>query len=126
MLNEKEATKRVKLIEAKNGARLFRNNLGAVYAQDGRFIRFGLANESAQMNAIIKSADLIGIKPIKITRDLVGATIGQFVSREIKKQNWHYTATDREKAQLAWINLINSLGGDACFSDGFKNFIPEK
>jgi hypothetical protein len=90
--------------------------LGAVHTNDGRFIRFGLANESTAINKIIKSGDLIGIKPIKITNDLIGATIGQFVSREVKTSDWKFKDTEREKAQLKWIELITSLGGDACFA----------
>jgi hypothetical protein len=38
------------------------------------------------------------------------------LSREIKKSGWKYAATDREKAQLSWINMVTMLGGDACFA----------
>jgi hypothetical protein len=49
---------------------------------------------------------------------MVGRVIGQFICREVKKTGWTYKATDREKAQQNWINLINKLGGDAAFTTG--------
>ena len=102
----------------KVGARLWRNNVGGMYDETGRFIRYGLANETAAMNKVIKSADFIGVRPVLITPAHVGATIGQFLSREVKAGDWRYTGTEREVAQLAWATLITSLGGDAGFATG--------
>ena len=102
----------------KVGARLWRNNVGGMYDETGRFIRYGLANETAAMNKVIKSADFIGIRPVLITPAHVGTTIGQFLSREVKAGDWRYTGTEREVAQLAWATLITSLGGDAGFATG--------
>lgn len=108
----------IRLEASQRGCRLWRNNVGATYTPTGQFIRFGLANDSAQLNKAIKSADLIGIRPVLITQAHVGLTIGQFISREVKHPGWKYTGTERERAQLAWAELINSLGGDACFTTG--------
>lgn len=108
----------IRLEASKKGCRLWRNNVGATYTPDGAFIRYGLANESSGVNKQIKSADLIGIRPIKITQNMVGATLGQFLSREVKAANWRYANTEREQAQLRWAELILSFGGDACFVNG--------
>ena len=81
-------------------------------------IRYGLANESAEQNKAIKSADLIGIRPVLIEPRHVGHTIGQFVSREVKKGGWVYTGKGRETAQMNWVRAIVSRGGDACFCIG--------
>ncbi len=118
MSDEQKILAECRLKASKEGTRLWRNNVGALYAQDGRFIRFGLANESKQLNDNLKSSDLIGIKPILITPDHVGTTIGQFICREIKKSNWSYKGTKREQAQKRFIDLVNKMGGDACFFNG--------
>lgn len=103
---------------ASKGLRVWRNNVGAFQDASDRWVRFGLANDSAAVNARIKSGDLIGIRPHRVTPDDVGRLIGQFVSREMKAPGWHFTATDRELAQQAWIELVLSLGGDASFATG--------
>ena len=106
----------IRLEASKKGYRLWRNNVGALQNDQGQWVRYGLGNESGKMNSFIKSSDLIGIKPVKIRETMVGMTIGQFVSREIKGNDWIYKGTEREQAQLRWIELITGLGGDACFA----------
>lgn len=116
--SEAWAQQRVRLEASKVGARLWRNNVGVLFDEDGRPIRYGLANDSKALNIQIKSSDLIGILPATIRPEDTGKTIGIFTSIEIKKPGWKYTGKDREAAQLAWINLIVSLGGIAAFSTG--------
>jgi hypothetical protein len=84
----------VRMEAARRGMRLFRNNP----------VRYGLANESKKINSVVKSSDLIGIGPD-----------GRFLAYEVKKNGWVYRATDREKAQLAFITFINMMGGRAAF-----------
>jgi hypothetical protein len=115
---EDYAQAQVRLEASKKGGRLFRNNVGAAYLTDGTFVRFGLANDSPAVNKTLKSGDLIGPMPVLITPAHVGTVIAQFTSREIKKPGWKYTGTEREKAQLNWANMVNSLGGNAAFATG--------
>lgn len=117
IFTERDIQAVVKMEASKKGCRLWRNNLGAVHTQEGVFIRYGLANESDALNKTIKSADLIGIRPVLIQEHHVGLLIGQFLSREIKSKHWKFKNNDHEKAQLRWAELINSLGGDACFTN---------
>ncbi len=81
-------------------------------------IRAGLANDSMKLNAEIKSSDLILAIPRVITPSMVGGTIAQFGSVEVKKPGWRYTGTEREEAQGNWLALIQSIGGFATFSTG--------
>lgn len=118
-MNEANIQSQVRLEASKQGWRLFRNNVGVLVDSRGIPVRFGLANDSGVVNKQIKSADLIGIKPVLITQDMVGQTIGQFISRECKWSGWKFNPKDeREIAQQRWIDLINSLGGDAKFTTG--------
>jgi hypothetical protein len=108
----------VRLEASRLGGRLWRNNVGAGVLQDGSFIRWGLCNDSAQLNKVVKSSDLCGIMPVLITPAHVGHMVGRFTCREIKTAGWKYRGTDREVAQAKWIEMINALGGDAGFAVG--------
>lgn len=114
----------VRLESSTVGCRLWRNNVGAYSKKKppSPGTRWGLCNDSAEMNAHIKSSDLIGLKPVLILPKMVGSTIGQFVAREVKKSDWQYKETDREVAQLRFLELVTALGGDACFVNGKGTF----
>lgn len=100
---------------SRRGWYVFRNNVGAGYLQDGSFIRWGLANDSKELNTKVKSGDLIGLRRVVITQDMVGQAIAQFVSLECKREGWKYTGTEREEAQRKWIDMVNRNGGYARF-----------
>lgn len=102
---------------ALKGCILWRNNVGCMVDKNGRLIRYGLNNTSKKENDEYKSSDLIGIRKITITPQMVGKTIGVFVAREIKREGWKYKGSDPEKAQKRFIDLIIDMGGDACFAN---------
>ena len=78
--------------------RLFRNQVGQLPdPRTGRPVQFGLAKGSS---------DLIGFKKIKITEDMIGQEIAQFVSIEIKTEKGKLTTQ-----QNNWLNFINKSGG---------------
>ncbi len=106
----------VRIEASQKGLKLFRNNVGALKDTTGRVVRYGLANDSQAINEAIKSADLVGFRPLVITQAHVGHMLAQFVSRECKEAGWQYTGTEREVAQTNWANMVNAAGGDAAFA----------
>lgn len=108
----------VRVYAAQNGLWLTRNNVGALIDARGVPVRYGLANESKVQNESVKSADLIGIRPILVGPQHVGQVIGQFASVECKHQGWQYKGDKHETAQLNWANFVTSKGGYATFATG--------
>lgn len=122
-LSEGGVQSRIRLEAAQRRIFLWRNNVGAgKLMEGGRFIRWGLANDSAQLNERLKSADLIGIRAIRITPAQVGRVVGQFVSREAKEGGWKPDGSKKYLAQQAWATLINLNGGDAKIITGPGSF----
>lgn len=118
MSSEAVIQQQVRLAFANVGP-LFRNNVGACEDKTGRQIRFGLGNDSAQMNREIKSSDLIGITPV--TAYLASAqrwlTLGVFTAFEIKASGWHMTPGDeRAIAQAKFHEIVRDAGGFAGFA----------
>lgn len=99
--------------------RLWRNNRGAGMMESGNYVRYGLANDSPELNKRLKSADLIGWRQVLITPDMVGKVIAQFVSVESKAEDWTPPPVDTVDqdiiAQRNWADLVNREGGYAVF-----------
>jgi hypothetical protein len=120
LYSEAGAQVAVRLAASREGILNWRNNTGALADANGRFVRFGLANDTPAMNAHIKMGDLVGIRPLVVTQAHVGQMLGIFWMREVKHPGWRMprTPSAREKAQLAAIELVLSRGGDAAFTTG--------
>jgi len=80
--------------------RLFRNNTGTLPdPRTGRPVQFGLARGSA---------DLIGLRTVTITPDMVGQQVAVFTSIAVKTPKGRAT-----EAQQNWLQMVRSLGGIA-------------
>jgi len=78
--------------------RLFRNETGKLPdPRTGRWVQFGLAKGSS---------DLIGFKTVKITPEMIGQEIAQFVSLEIKTERGKLSTI-----QQNWLQKVKSSGG---------------
>lgn len=72
-------------------------NPGDVLVQQGRFFTAGLC---------VGSSDLIGLKSITVTPEMIGKKVAVFVAVEAK------TKTGRPSTeQVNFINMVNTLGG---------------
>lgn len=82
-------------------ARLWRNNTGALKDAAGRLVRYGLCPGSS---------DLIGLRSVTITPDMVGQTIAQFVAIEVKDRG---RITEQQQAFIAMVQQAGGLAGVA-------------
>ena len=96
-MSEHEIQQRIRLACGRGPVRLWRNNSGALVDQQGRLVRFGLCKGSS---------DLIGLRSLEITPDLVGQRIAQFVALEIKTARGVVSPEQR-----AFLQLVEQLGG---------------
>lgn len=115
-MSEAAAQSQIRLAAAQQGITLWRNQSGACYDDTGRLIRYGLANDSAQLNRRLKSSDLIGITPILIEPRHLGHRVGVFTAVEVKHPGWKRPGNDRERAQAEFIRIVREKGGLAGFA----------
>ena len=95
--SEHEIQQRIRLACGRGAVRLWRNNTGALVDQQGRFVRFGLCKGSS---------DLIGLRSLEITPEMVGKRLAQFVALEVKTESGTVSTEQR-----AFLQLVQQLGG---------------
>lgn len=119
-MKENPVAQRVQIEAARLGVLTMRNNVGVAVAADGRHIRYGLMNESAKLNASVKSSDYIGITPVQAYVEGIGWTVlGVFTAIETKASNWKFSPADeRAVAQQKFHDIVRNHGGFAGFATG--------
>lgn len=115
--SEARVQSEVRLVAARTGRYLFRNNNGAFKDKTGRLVRYGLGNDSSKLNDHFKSADLIGWERFVIEPQHVGHSVARFLSVETKREDWKFSGSLDEMAQLAWATLVNAQGGRAIITN---------
>lgn len=111
-MREADTQNIIRLEGAKVGLLLFRNNVGVLEDKNGRPVRFGLANDSPEVNRKFKSSDLIGID----------GRWGGLVAIECKEPGWKYNPKNaREVAQRAFLDMIIAKGGLATFATSWDD-----
>jgi len=116
-MKESAVQQHIRLDAAQLGIDLWRNNSGAFQDETGRWIRYGLCNESKALSKKVKSSDLIGVTPVVITPEMVGQTIGVFTAIETKPSDWRMVPSDeRATAQEAYCDIVRRAGGYAGFA----------
>lgn len=93
---------------SKLGAMLMKNVRGRFMTLDGkRIVAAGLS--------LPGSSDTVGIRPVLITQEMVGKTIGQFFVIEAKAPG-AYTNPKHLQEQKDFIALVQRFGGDGGFA----------
>lgn len=112
-MREQDTQNSIRIEAARHGLTLWRNNSGALRDVTGRVVRYGLGNDSPAVNRVCKSSDLIGLWR------------GRFVAIECKPPGWRYHGNDRERAQLAFLELVHRAGGLGCFATCWDDVLKE-
>lgn len=92
----------------KHGCVLMRNNSGVTPgdAKKGiRPVRYGLGNDSKNLNAVMKSSDLLGLD-----------SRGRFLAVEAKPVGWRFKGTPREIGQRNFLDMVIRHGGVGTFA----------
>jgi hypothetical protein len=103
-MREQSIMQRVQLEASRKGWRVFRNNVGQLLDARGVPVRYGL---------MVGSGDLIGWRPVTITPEMVGQTLAQFVSLEVKGPRGVVS-----EAQQRWAGMVERAGGLAIVARG--------
>lgn len=100
-MTETNVLQSIRLAISRGACRAFRNNNGKLEDKKGRWVTFGL---------FPGSGDLIGWRTVRITPEMVGRDIAQFISVEVKNPG---ARTDRKRAedQKNWRDAVNAAGG---------------
>lgn len=123
-MKESATASHIRLAAAQNGVHLWRNNSGAFQNDTGRWVRFGLGNDSKKISDVIKSSDFIGGTPVVVTPDMVGQTVLILTAVETKPSGWKLIPSDsRGLAQQNFHDIIKKLGGYAGFASTVEQFL---
>lgn len=114
-MKESGVTSYVRLLAARLGDLLWRNNSGGFYDESGRFVRYGLGSFTDKDEK--KSSDYIGITTVFITPDMVGTFIGVFTAVEMKPEGWKFYQSDKRALyQKNFHDIVKKAGGFAGFA----------
>lgn len=112
----------LRLASAVHGYQLGRNNRGALPNEHGVPIRFGWLNDTAALDKVCKTGDLLGYQSgwFRDFETFEPIKLAVFVMLECKKASWKgYRPTDkREAAQMRAIEMVLAAGGIAGFTTG--------
>jgi len=122
MTSESVVQKLIRLDAAYGKNNLWRNNSGVLFDATGRPVRYGLANDSKELNDHIKSSDLIGYTQVMITLDMVGQVLPVMTAIECKPSDWTFPRPTNKaeyarcSAQARFHDIILKAGGFAGFA----------
>jgi len=144
MKSEDVVQAEIRVEAGKRGIPLWRNNSGAMQDPTGRVVRYGLGNDSAQLNRRLKSSDLIGCvytMASAVEGSACPRPFGLFLAIECKEDGWRFPeswrfhqpddedlpvlkseAAQRVLAQWRFLTLVYNAGGLAGFATSLTDF----
>jgi hypothetical protein len=123
---ENPVIKEVQILTTPKGWRLFRNALGVGWV--GKLIDYvkGIARilnaHRISFGLTDGASDLIGWRPVKITKEMDGKTIAQFCAVEVKTKAYPTLTKDQKN----FLKQVKDAGGYAAVYKEGKGFIDEK
>lgn len=135
-MRESAVETHIRLDAAKLGIELWRNNVGmawhgevthlkdgSIHIRNPRPVRYGICNESKQMNEVVKSSDWLGITPEMVMPHHVGEIWGIFTALEAKPTNFKFNSSDKHLlAQKNFHDIVRKAGGRAGFAHSINSF----
>jgi hypothetical protein len=117
---EAKAKEVVRLRANQWGARLFTNNTGVAYTEQGRPVFFGLGNDGVKDSESIRTPDDVGFTIVTITPEMVGKKIAVFTAIDAKKLGFvlkdTYPKGSREYGQKKFFDIVINANGIAGFA----------
>ena len=101
-MSEASTQQEIRLKLSRGPVRLFRNNTGTLLDRNGRPVQFGLCRGSS---------DLIGLRSVTVTPEMVGQRLAVFSAIEVKAPRGRLTA--EQEAFLAMVLEMGGLAGVA-------------
>lgn len=101
--SEQAIQQNILLTCSRGDVRLLRNNCGSYKSPTGTFVKYGVGNPGG--------SDLIGLRTVTITPEMVGQRIGQFVAVEVKRPGGR--TTEQQEQFLAMVRQRGGLAGVA-------------
>ena len=109
-MSERRIQSEIMLAASDAGLTLWRNNVGQGWTGKAQRLADGsvLIRDPRPLHAGLckGSSDLIGLKPVVVTEEMVGHTIAQFSAVEVKSKRGRVTAD-----QQRFLDFVNSVGG---------------
>lgn len=99
-MSESRVVQEVRANLSNGPVRLFRNNVGALQDKNGTWVSYGLA---------VGSSDLIGLRSVTVTPEMVGSKVAIFVALEGKAK--HGRTTEEQDAFLAMVRNAGGIAG---------------
>lgn len=96
-MSEQRLQQEIRIELSRGPVRLFRNNTGTLLDRNGRPVQFGLCKGSS---------DLIGLRSVTVTPEMVGQRLAVFAAVEVKAPRGRLTAE-----QEAFIAMVREMGG---------------